>query len=87
MRNKTKKILVSIVLWVYLLTNFFQSVLYRWNTVYAAWPSEDMFDYTNIVAIIVNDRIYNSIKTDVEWYAKTYIQWAGNNKYTSISNS
>ena len=87
MRNKTKKIIISIVLGVYLLTNLLQSALYRWNAVYAAWTSEDMLDYTNIVAIIVNDDIYDSIRGNIERYAKTYIQWAGNNKYTSISNS
>lgn len=88
MWNKTKKIFISIVLGVYLLTNFFQSVLYRSNTVYAAWISEDMLDYTNIVAIIVNDQIYDRIKSDIEWYATTYIQWKdSNHAYTAISNS
>ena len=93
MRNKTKKIIISIVLGVYILTNFLQSGLYRWNAVYAASSQSNQNNYTNqtsitnIVAIIVNDDIYDDIKNDVEWYAKTYIQWAWNNKYTSISNS
>ena len=88
MRNKTKKILISIVLGVYILTTFFQSAIYGWkNTVYAAWTHEEKLDYTNIVAIIVNDDIYSRIESDVKWYATNYIQWAWGNKYTSISNS
>ncbi len=87
MRNKTKKIFIAIVLGVYLLTNFFQSAFFASNTVYAAWNSEDQIDYTNIVAIIVNDKIYDNIKDDVQRYATKYIQWDGNNKYTAISNS
>ena len=93
MRNKTKKILISIVLGVYLLTNFLQSGLYTWNAVYAASSQSNQNNYTNqtkitnIVAIIVNDKIYDRIKGDVEWYATTYIQWKWNSKYTAISNS
>lgn len=88
MRNRTKKIFITIILSIYILTNFFQSApFYWWNTVYAARYQENQIDYTNIVAILVNDKIYDRIKSDVQRYATTYIQWAWNNQYTSISNS
>lgn len=88
MRNKTKKIIISIILGVYILSNFFQSALYNtWNNVYAATMKEEKIDYTNIVAIIVDNDIYTWIQSNLQRYAKTYIQWNNNNRYTSISNS
>ena len=87
MRNKTKKIIALILVSIYWLSNFLQNWLYIWDTVYAAPSQEDQIEYTNIVAIIVNDKIYNQIKNDVEWYATNYIQWAWDNQYTAISNS
>lgn len=82
---------IKIVLGIYIITTFFQSWFYMWNNVYAAsiWNNESQKDYTNIVAIIVNKKIYdnNKIRKDIEWYATEYIQWKWNKKYTSVSNS
>jgi hypothetical protein len=51
-------------------------MLYSGNQVYAARSenSENKIDYTNIVAIIVNDKIYGGIKNELEWYVEDYIQ-------------
>ena len=87
MGNKNKKIISSIILGVYLMTNFFQSMLYSGNSVYATNTTENQIDYKNIVAIIVNDDIYSEIKSDIERYADKYIQWNTNNRYNAISNS
>ena len=87
MNKKIKKLCIKIVLWIYLITNFFQSILYSWNKVYAARNQESQIDYTNIVAIIVDDNIYDDLKEDVQRYATKYIQWDWAIKYTSISNS
>ena len=89
MRNRNKKILVLIILGIYLITNFFQSMIYSGNKVYAARNqlSENQIDYTNIVAIIVDDTIYDNLKNDIQRYATDYIQGDTRNKYNSISNS
>lgn len=63
-------------------------MLYSWNKVYAANTTENQIDYKNIVAIIVNDKIYGGIRNELEWYVEDYIQWNDrNNRYNSISNS
>ena len=65
-------------------------MLYSGNQVYAASnsSSESNADYKNIIAIIVNDKIYGGIKNELEWYVEDYIQWNDrNNRYNSISNS
>ena len=93
MRNRSKKVLTLIILGVYLIANFFQSMIYSGNKVYAArnnsWESQ--INYKNIVAIIVNDDLYNginNIRSELEWYVEKYIQWDDrNNRYTAISNS
>ena len=89
MKNKTKKIFTVFILGIYLLVNFFQSAAYTWNKVYAASTSstESQIDYTNIVAVLVNDKIYDGIKDKIEWYATKYIQWDWGDSYTAISNS
>ena len=89
MRNRNKKILVLIILGIYLITNFFQSMIYSGNKVYAARDqlSENQIDYTNIVAIIVDDSIYDNLKNDIQRYTTDYIQGNTRNKYNSISNS
>ena len=89
MKNKTKRLFIKIVLGVYIITTFLQPWIYTGNTVYAAssWNNEPQRDYTNIVAILVNDKIYNKIEDDVKWYATEYIQWKSSKKYNSISNS
>jgi len=46
------------------------------NKVYAANNMEDQIDYTNIVAILVDNSIYNSLQDEIEWYSQTYIQWS-----------
>jgi hypothetical protein len=51
-------------------------MLYSGNQVYAASnsSSESNADYKNIIAIIVNDKIYGGIKNELEWYVEDYIQ-------------
>jgi hypothetical protein len=49
-------------------------MLYSGNQVYAANTTENQIDYKNIVAIIVNDKIYGGIKNELEWYVEDYIQ-------------
>jgi len=50
---------------------FLQSIsFFDFGKVYA----ENQLDYTNLVAIFVDDDIYNDIKDDVQRYAQDYIQ-------------
>lgn len=87
MRNRLfKKYSILFVMWIYIVSAFLQSFsFFDFNKVYA---QESQLDYTNLVAIFVDDKIYWSLETNIERYAKTYIQWANNNyRYNSISNS
>jgi hypothetical protein len=36
--------------------------------------AEDQIEYTNLVAIFVDDKIYDDIKDDIKRYSQTYIQ-------------
>ncbi|HRX63772.1 MAG TPA: hypothetical protein P5060_01570 [Candidatus Absconditabacterales bacterium] len=64
---------------------FLQSIsFFDFGKVYA----ENQLDYTNLVAIFVDDDIYNDIKDDVQRYAQDYIQGSDSNtRYNAISNS
>jgi len=87
--NLIKKYSVLFVGMIYMLSYFFQSLSFFnfsliLNTVYA----EDQLDYTNLVAVFVDDKIYDDIENDMQRYAQEYIQWEdSSNRYNSISNS
>ena len=85
MRNKLlKKYSVLFVMWVYAVSTFLQSFSFlNFNKVYA---QESQLDYTNLVAIFV-DKKNILTSSNIEWYAKTYIQWANSNyRHNAISN-
>ena len=75
-RHKFKKISFIVFIAIYLMSYFLQSFLYVdfGNKVYAANSMEEQLDYTNIVAILVDNSIYNSLQDDIEWYSQTYLQ-------------
>jgi hypothetical protein len=73
--NLIKKYSVLSVLAIYILAYFFQSFSFLelgiiLNKTYA----EDQSEYTNLVAIFVDDKIYDDIEDDIKRYSKTYIQ-------------
>ncbi|MCK9466717.1 MAG: FG-GAP-like repeat-containing protein [Candidatus Absconditabacterales bacterium] len=87
MRNGLiKKYSIFLVLLVYAVSTFLQSFSFLdFNKVYA---QESQLNYTNLVAIFVDDKIYGSLENNIERYAKTYIQGADSNyRYNAISNS
>ena len=87
MRNRLiKKYAVMLVMWVYALSTFFQSFSFLdFNKVYAA---ENQLDYTNLVAVFVDNKLYNPLESDIKRYAQNYIQWKdSDNRYNAISNS
>lgn len=87
MRNiSLKRYSVLFVVVIYFLSTFLQSFSFlNFNKVYAA---ENKINYTNLVTIFVDNKIYNSIQSDIERYAKKYIQWSDSDtRYNAISNS
>lgn len=86
-KSNIKRFIVCLILGIYILNNFSQFALYTWDTVNAARIQENQTDHTNIIAILVDNQIYPSIKNDVQWYATKYIQWSTNNTNNAISNS
>ena len=74
--HKTKKILCLVMAIFYLVSYILQAFSYVdfGNKVYAAGNWENQISYTNIVAILVDNSIYNSLQDDIEWYSQTYLQ-------------
>ena len=60
----------------YLVSYILQSFSYLdfGNKVYAAGDWEDQIGYTNVVAILVDNSIYNALQDDIEWYSQIYLQ-------------
>lgn len=87
--NLAKKYSVLCVLAIYVLAYFLQSFsFFDFGIILDKTYAEDQLDYTNLVAVFVDDKIYDDIKDDVKRYAQTYIQGDNsNNRYNSISNS
>ncbi len=75
MRKIFPRVFTIIVLFVYLFTVLFQQVpflrLFDKDKVFAEAPSEKI----NIVLLLTDSELYKwTIKTDIDWYAKDYIQ-------------
>ena len=75
--SKFKKVSCIILIAIYLLSYFLESLNYVdfGHKAYALNTHESQLDYTNIVAILVDNNIYNSIDDDIQRYAQNYIQW------------
>gem|GEM_PF-5083352 len=57
---------------MYALSTFFQSFsFFDFNKVYA---QENQLDSTNLVAVFVDDKLYNTLDNDIQRYAQDYIQ-------------
>ncbi len=84
--NLIKKYIAFFTGIIYLLSYFLQSFFFfDFNKVYAA---ENQLDYTNLVAVLVDNKIYDEISDEIERYAQDYIQWWDSDaRYNSISNS
>ena len=63
-----KRPLIGIVLVVYALSYFFQSLLF--TPIFAENPVKK----THLVAVIVDKDIYKNSESDIKWYASQYIQ-------------
>ncbi|MDR2416444.1 MAG: hypothetical protein LBD75_07825 [Candidatus Peribacteria bacterium] len=70
MRNQRKKTFILSTLIVYLVSLFTQwfSVLFEVRAQNANIP------HVNMVAVFVDDNIYDKLNTDIQWYATQYIQ-------------
>lgn len=62
-----KKIVVSIILVIYLFSYIIHNFI-------IGIRAESTVQHTNIVAVFVDKDIYNSINTELQWYATSYIQ-------------
>ena len=87
--NLIKKYSVSFILAIYVLAYFLQSLsFFDFGLILNKTYAESQLDYTNIVAIFVDEEIYDDIETDIKRYTQTYIQGEdSNDRYNSISNS
>ncbi len=87
--NLAKKYSVWCILAIYVLAYFLQSFsFFDFGIILNKTYAESQLDYTNLVAIFVDEEIYDDIETDIKRYAQTYIQWEdSDDRYNSISNS
>jgi hypothetical protein len=65
-----KKVGVWTLLVIYILSYFMQSFFFATPNALA----EDSFKHTNLVAVLVDNSIYDSVKGDIDRYAQNYIQ-------------
>lgn len=70
MQLKSKKICILTTIIVYCASFFLQSGLSLLQT----RAKETNIPRVNIVAVLVDDKIYNQISEDLQWYATGYIQ-------------
>lgn len=67
-----QKIIAGIICLVTLLTQSFGNwVFFSWSEVEASWPVEE----DKLVAMFVEQNIYDALKADIQWYTIQYIQW------------
>jgi len=71
MQLRFKKIILLSTIIVYCASFLLQSNLALFET----WAKENNGPRVNIVAILVDDKIYNWISGWLQWYASDYIQW------------
>lgn len=70
MQLKSKKICILSTIIVYCLSFLLQSGFSLLQT----WAKETNIPRVNVVAVLVDDKIYNQISTDLERYTKNYVQ-------------
>ena len=70
MQLKFKKNLLFITIFVYFVSFLFQSNF----TLFQTWARETNIPRVNVVAILVDSKIYDKISDGLKWYASDYIQ-------------
>ena len=71
MQLKFKKICLLSTIIVYCASFLLQSNFVLFQT----WAQEKNIPRVNVVAILVDDKIYSWIESWLKWYASNYVQW------------
>jgi hypothetical protein len=70
MRNQRKKTFILSTLIIYLISLFTQ----QFSALFEVRAQTKNTPHVNIVAVLVDNAIYNQLAKDIEWYATSYIQ-------------